>query len=370
MRRPRFSCQAHLKAVFTIHSRERRWLLAKIVSTYIGAVIGAGFASGQEIMQFFTLHGRYGLFGAALATVLFSYLGMLVMFFSITMRSSSYKKILDFLFGSKAGTLLDILNMLMLLGGLSVMLAGSAAVFGEHFGLPARFGVWLVAALTALVLMGGVQGVLSANVCLVPLKFLAVAAISLAVLLGGGHPEVSALPQASGGVAGHWALAAVLYVSYNMVVPVAVLSSLGQVVPMRIGLAGGLCGGLLLGLAIFLVAAAERSYLPEAASYQIPLLYLAGHLGPFCRWGLGFLIWLAILTTAIANAHGFASRLAPAGGSRYRLIGIGACLLALPLSTFSFAGLVRFLYPLFGYAGLVLLAALLVKPLICFFRKQ
>ena len=28
------------------------WLLAKISTAYIGAVIGAGFASGQEIMQF------------------------------------------------------------------------------------------------------------------------------------------------------------------------------------------------------------------------------------------------------------------------------------------------------------------------------
>ncbi|MFA4884703.1 MAG: hypothetical protein WC601_02805 [Desulfotomaculaceae bacterium] len=371
MKRPRFfSAMTTLKVVFIIGRRESRWLLAKVISTYIGSIIGAGFASGQEIMQFFALHGRSGLFGAAIATVLFSYLGMLVMFLSINMRSGSYKKLLDFLLGSKAGALLDILNLLMLLGGLSVMLAGSAAVFGEHFGLPARFGVWVVAALTSLVLMGGVQGVLRANVCLVPLKFLAVVAISLAVLLGGGHPGMSTPSQISGGVAGHWIMAAFLYVSYNMVVPVAVLSSLGQVVPLRIGLAGGLCGGLLLGLAIFLVAAAELSYLPQAASYQIPLLYMAGSLGHSCRWVLGFLIWLAILTTAIANAHGFASRLAPAGGNRYRLIAVSACLLALPLSTFSFDGLVRFLYPLFGYVGLALLAALLVRPLVYFFRKR
>lgn len=292
------------------------------------------------------------------------------MFLSITMQSCSYRNILGFLLGAKAGTLMDILNLIMLLGGLSVMMAGSAAVFEEHFGLPARSGVLLVAALTSMVLLGGLQGVLNANVCLVPLKFLAVVIISLAALLGAGHPEITSPSQISGGVAGHWALAGFLYVSYNMVVPVAVLSSLGRVVPLKTGLSGGLIGGLLLGSAIFLVAIAELAYLPEAASYQIPLLYLAGRLGHPFRWGLGFLIWLAILTTAIANAHGFASRLAPEGGYRYRVIGIGACLFALPLSSFSFAGLVRVLYPLFGYAGLVLLASLLVKPLCYFFRKR
>lgn len=251
------------------------------------------------------------------------------------------------------------------------MMAGSAAVFGEHFGLPARAGVWVVVALTSLVILGGLEGVLTANVFLVPLKFLAVAVISLAALFGSGD-SANSLPaaQPGGGVAGHWVLAGFLYVSYNMVVPVAVLSSLGRIVPLKLGVAGGVLGGLLLGLAVSLVTLAGLTYLPEVASYQIPLLYLAGHLGVEFRRALGLLIWLAILTTAIADAHGIASRLAPEGGSRYRFFGIGACLLALPLSGFSFAGLVRLLYPLFGYAGLVLLAALLYVPIVTIFRKR
>ncbi|RYD02452.1 hypothetical protein N752_24285 [Desulforamulus aquiferis] len=81
------------------------------------------------------------------------------------------------------------------------------------------------------------------------------------------------------------------------------------------------------------------------------------------------LIWLAILTTAIANAHGFASRLAPDGGKRYRLFGLAACLGVLPLTVFDFSSLVRFLYPLFGYAGLLLLAAMLIVPIVKSKRK-
>ncbi|MDD4767928.1 MAG: hypothetical protein PHF87_10200 [Desulfotomaculaceae bacterium] len=360
------------QAVIVIRQRESFWLLVKVISAYIGAVIGAGFASGQEIMQFFILHGKSGLMGAALATILFAYLGGLVMFLSITMHSSSYKKVFGFLLGNKAGRFMDILNLCMLLGGVGVMMAGSAAVFIEHFALPARVGIWSVAVLTSLVLMGGLEGVLTANVCLVPLKYLAVLAISLTALSShpGGLAGISASAAAGGGITGSWALAGFLYVSYNMVVPVAVLSSLGQTVPLKTGLAGGVLGGLLLGLAIFLVTAAGLAHQPEAASYQIPMLYLAGSFSPVLRSGLGLLIWLAILTTMIANAHGFASRLAPAGGARYRLYGIGACLLALPLAGFSFTGLVRFLYPLFGYAGLVLLIALLVRPLFCFFRNR
>lgn len=346
--------------------------MAKVISAYIGAVIGAGFASGQEIMQFFILHGSSGLMGAALAMILFAYLGGLVMFLSITMYSGSYRKVFEFLLGNKAGRFMDVLNLCMLLGGLGVMMAGSAAVFSEHFALPAQAGIWSVAVLTSLVLMGGLEGVLTVNVCLVPLKYLAVLAISLAALLShpGGLAEISSATAAGGGITGSWALAGFLYVSYNMVVPVAVLSSLGRTVPLKTGLAGGVLGGLLLGLAIFLVTAAGLTHQPDAATYQIPMLYLAGSFGPVLRLGLGLLIWLAILTTAIANAHGFASRLASAGKARYRLYGIGACLLALPLGGLSFTGLVRFLYPLFGYAGLVLLVALLLRPLLYFLRNR
>ncbi|TEB04154.1 hypothetical protein Psch_03876 [Pelotomaculum schinkii] len=346
------------------------WLLAKVVTAYIGAVIGAGFASGQEIMQFFILHGASGLKGVALATALFAYLGGYVMFLCTSLKSTGYKEILTLLLGSRVGKVIDILNLCMLLAGLSVMLSGSAAVFGEQFGLPARAGVLVVATLTAMVILGGLDGVLTANVFMVPLKFLAVSLISLAALrLGGGPVNLEPVVPAAAGVAGHWAVAGLLYVSYNMVVPVAVLSSLGRMVPRKIGVAGGVLGGLLLGAAVCLVTLAGLRHFPEASTYQIPLLYLAGRLGYGFQQALGLLIWLAILTTAIAQAHGFASRLAGGALKPYRIFGVGACLLALPLSGFSFAALVRLLYPLFGCVGLALLLALLAAPFSKFFRR-
>jgi uncharacterized membrane protein YkvI len=89
------------RAVFVIRQRSY-WLLAKVISAYIGAVIGAGFASGQEIMQFFILHGNSGLIGAGMAAALFAYLGGLVMYLAITMHSGSYKKLFCYLLGKKA----------------------------------------------------------------------------------------------------------------------------------------------------------------------------------------------------------------------------------------------------------------------------
>lgn len=351
-------------------SRSSFLALIKVITIYIGSVIGAGFASGQEIMQFFILHGYKGLLGALLSTVLFAYMGGILMFVSVKIRSTNYQELLLCLLGNKAGKVLDVLNLFMLLGGLSVMMAGSAAIFSEHFGLPARVGMWLVVVVTSIVILGGLDGVLTANVLLVPLKLFAVAAITITAILyaKGGH---ILLPQAipGGGVGGGWAGAGFLYVSYNMVVPMAVLSTLGRSIPLKIGVAGGVVGGFLLGLSIFLVTMAGILYLPEVATYEIPLLYLAGQLGPAFFWLLGFLIWLAIITTAIANAHGIASRLARHGWLSYRFCGVCACLLALPVAGYGFANLVRLLYPIFGYASLLLLICLIIWPPIKIMNK-
>jgi uncharacterized membrane protein YkvI len=145
-----------------------------------------------------------------------------------------------------------------------------------------------------------------------------------------------------------------------MVVPVAVLSSLGGRVTAREGLLGGAAGGLALGFVAGMVFLAGLDFYPAIAGYEVPLLYIAGQLGMVVKMALGPLIWLAILTTAIADAHGFASRFAQAHSRRYKTIGTATVLLAVPLSALKFSFLVGLLYPLFGYVGLMLLLALLV----------
>lgn len=337
-------------------------MLIKVIATYMGAVIGAGFASGQEIMQFFIVFGQSGLWGVVLATLLFSYLGALILFLSIRHKFTNYRELLYFLLGP-AAVFMDILSLFMLAGGLGVMLAGSGAVFSEQLGLPAWLGSVATALVTGMVIMGSLQRVMVANVILVPLKFVVILVVALAALALHGLPsgQISVEP-AGPTVAGNWVWSAILYVSYNMIVPVAVLASLGRSLTTGVGVWGGLLGGLGMGLAAGLITMAGLAFYPMIMLYEIPLLFIAGHLNEWLRVLLSILIWLAILTTAIANAHGFASRLDPEHGRYYKLAGLGITGAALTVSGMDFSMLVRTLYPLFGYAGLILLVALLVVP--------
>jgi uncharacterized membrane protein YkvI len=259
----------------------------------------------------------------------------------------------------------------MLPGGLAVMLAGGGAVFSEHLGMPGVLGTLLVAMTTVFVISRGLYGVISANAFLVPLKVAVIVFVCvLALALSGRPPAGGETAVNGGGLRVNWAWSAILYVSYNMVVPVAVLSSLGRSVSLKSGVTGGVAGGLVLGLAAGLITSSGLAFYPQITSYEIPLLFIAASQNPALKTFFGMLIWLAILTTAIADTHGFASRLAGGYGNRYRSAGICTVLLVLPFSTLKFSLLVSVLYPVFGYAGLLLLFSLLFIPPARFLRRK
>lgn len=333
----------------------------KIMAVYIGSIIGAGFASGQEIMQFFISHGQRGMWGAVMATILFSYLGGLVMILSVNQRSQNYYAILRQVLGPGLARIIDILSLVMLPGGLAVMLAGSGAVFAEQLGLPTILGTLCTAGFTCLVILIGIKGVIGANAILVPIKIFAIILVCmLALVFGPGEKELFKAGCPERGT--HYIWSGLLYVSYNMIVPVAMLSSLGRNVSLREGVLGGILGGLTLGGIIILVTACGLAFYPDITAYEIPLLYMASGMPAGFRLLLGVLIWMAILTTAVADAHGFASRLSRPGSKKYKIYGLGVVFLMLPLASLKFSYLVQLLYPLFGYAGLALLLGLLLVP--------
>lgn len=342
----------------------------KIAAVYAGGVIGAGFASGREILQFFISHGERGLWGAVIACVLFAYLGAVIMALSVSLGTQNYLTVLNKVLGRKLARIIDVLSMFMLPGGFAVMLAGSGAVFKEHLGLPPLLGIFSTAVFCSLVLMRGMRGFIGINAVLVPVK---IAAIALVCFIALTMPTTGQAETANGdaqmkGFMFIWS--GILYVSYNMIVPLAVLSSLGKNVTLGKGILGGFLGGVGIGLMILLVTAAGLVFYPAIAEYEIPLLFMASFLPGSFKIALGILIWIAILTTAVADVHGFASRLATPGCKKYQIIVIVVVVCMLPLASLKFSLLVNMLYPLFGYCGLLLLAGLLFVPAIMVIKRK
>lgn len=346
-------------------SAQHQVSIFKVATMYMGAVIGAGFASGQEIMQFFTVYGRDAYKELILVTLLFSYLGASTLYLAVKLRTNHYLDLVRYLLGPRSGVLFDGLIMAMLLGGVGIMLSGSGAVFEEHLHLPAWLGIALVAAINYLILWRGLAGVLGINAVLVPVKITIIVVLCLLIVnsqntmdIGFGLENILIEHTSR-----TWFMSGILYVSYNMILVLAVLATLGPGLSRVKAVTGGAMGGIGLGLTAAVLCWAGLALLPGILNYQVPTIYMAELVIGAWKYPMGFLIWLAILTTALANTHGLAARWGMPGSARYRWAALGILVLALPAAMVDFDRLVGVVYPMFGYAGLLMMLALMLAPI-------
>ena len=79
--------------------------------TYIGTIVGAGFATGQEIIQFFTLYGRMATLTIIVSSILFIWLGTKIMMISHEIKAHSYEDINIHLFGQHIGRWVSMLML-------------------------------------------------------------------------------------------------------------------------------------------------------------------------------------------------------------------------------------------------------------------
>ena len=127
--------------------------LFKFAFAYCGIVIGAGFATGQEIMQFFTNNGM-----ASFISIIFSVLIMTFIFRQIAKVGylydvESHELPLNKLFGNVLGRILDYSLIFFMFVTSFIMLAGGGSNLNESFGLPTWIGTIVMIVLVSITLM-------------------------------------------------------------------------------------------------------------------------------------------------------------------------------------------------------------------------
>lgn len=336
-----------------------------VAATFVGTVVGAGFASGQEILKFFSHFGLGGITGIIFSGLLFSISGTLVMYLGSKLGASSFAEVVWLVCGKRLGLLMDALLVLFLFGTLSVMLAGAGAVFFQQWGLPFWLGTSTTLAVTVLTVLFGLKGIIRANSLVVPLMVFFCMMVTLPTIsLERLQYSLTGFAPAGEGAAPHWLLSALLYVSYNITLSLSVLGPLGREIKHRSSLFwGGILGALGLGMLAMLINIAILCHYPDSAEFEIPSLFVAGHTVPAVQFAFSFVLWAEIFTTVIGTVYGLATRISASTGLNYNLLTVILMMMALVLSQFGFSGLVGTVYPLFGLISLVFLTALLIYPL-------
>ena len=334
----------------------------KIAATYIGTVVGAGFATGQEILQFFAGFGITGLWGIALTTFLFILFGFIIMELGQKLYAQSHLEIIKASGGKILGFVMDAIITFFLFGSLTAMAAGTGALFSQQFGIPGLWGSLLMAVLAGATVLTGIGGVINAISVIVP--FLLVSVVGISVFSIVKAPPDMAVIAGSGenGLIHNWFLAGILYVSYNTVMSISVLGPLGaHSKDKRAILAGAVLGGSGLGLGAVMIFFALCGNLSQVRHLEVPMSYIAGNISPVVQIIYTVVLIAEVYTTAVGALYGFAARVADMekNPGRGRTVVVGTAAAAFFASMLGFSNLVKYLYPLVGYGGIVLLLSLL-----------
>ncbi|ERO65890.1 hypothetical protein P308_17195 [Pseudomonas piscis] len=75
----------------------------KIAGAFVGVIVGAGFASGRELLLMFVDFGVWGLLGAVVSAALFTFLGMALASLGSRLRAASHKDVVHALCGRHLG---------------------------------------------------------------------------------------------------------------------------------------------------------------------------------------------------------------------------------------------------------------------------
>ncbi len=339
---------------------KERWFPAcRIGFTYIGTVVGAGFASGQEITQFFTVFGFGGVWGILVVTVLFSWLGMRMMLVGARLEAKSYEEFNNYLFGDRWGRWMNVFVGIVLFGVTTAMMSGTGALFKVQLGGSFHLGVLLSSAIAYLVIIRGMEGILSVNSFVVPCMFFFTMWVAAEGLRSDGiAPFLQMEPVADG----NWLVSAITYVAFNLAMSQAVLVPIGGEIRDELTLRlGGLLGGVGLGVMLLASDFALTLKTPEIYDLEIPIALVIATLGQGMKYFFLAVMWGEIFTTLIGNVYGLAANMKQWLPFRTKTVTGLIFIVGYFCSLIGFPAFINYVYPFFGYCGLLALLLLAVR---------
>ena len=334
--------------------------ILKIVFVIIGTLIGAGFASGQEVYLFFFSYGMKGLIGILISSIIIGVVIYSTFNILNKYKINTYKDFLNILIpkNTKLKIIANFIINIFILITFFIMIAGFGAYFEQEIGINRLVGSLILAIITFIVFMTSIKGVVKVNELIVPILIGFIFIIGIISI-----KDIHILNLENYVIRTNYtnfALSAVLYSSYNSILLIPVLITLNNYVKNKkqifyISFISAIVT-ILLSVIIFLLLVRVDV---EISKLEMPVVYVVSNMFKILRYIYGVIILGSIFTTAISLGVSFLQNTAK-NKKGYTQISIIMCITSVIISKFGFSNLVSLLYPIFGYLGLIQILRLCV----------
>lgn len=343
------------------------WKRAVAISmAFIGVVVGAGFASGQEALQYFVAFGNMGLWGVLLASALMIITGVAILQLGSYFQADEHTAVYDNISGPIVSRILDWGTLATLFSIGFVMFAGGGSTISQQFeGVPIWVGGAVMLVLVLLVGLLDVDKVSNVIGAITPF-------IIIFVVLATGYTIIvtdvdwsSANEFAVNNVESplsNWWLAALNYTGLNVMCAVSMSIVIGgNILDNRAVGVGGLIGGFFYLLLLALLVVSLYMVAPEVYKQDLPVLMLINHVNPVLGYFMTFIIYGMVFNTAIGMFYAMGKRLTRKKPKLFYPVYAGACVVGFILSFIGFKQLVSSVYPILGWIGLLMIAVMVIS---------
>lgn len=332
--------------------------IIKIMGAYVAWVMGSGFATGQEILQFFTCYGYKSFILVAINLAGFLIVGPAIL--EAAQRNKDNKDFEQFSYfcGKRVGTFYKWFVPISLFAGMVILISGAGATLQEYYGLNHYVGALVMSILAFVAYVAGFQRFVKV------VSFIGPTIIAFTVVVGiitvfrdfDGLAMVSEYEHvmADSRPVRYWWLAGILYISYNLTGGSMYYTALGKgAVTRKEAVYGAVLGTFALMLAILLMNSAILCNIGEAGALSIPTLYLAKKISYVLGAVFSIILICGIFSSCSAMLWTVSEKFVVQGTKKSYVfagcVSVGAFLLGL----LPFAELIGAIYPYLGYIGLI-----------------
>lgn len=340
----------------------------KFAGAFIAFIIGSGFATGQEIMQFFTSNGLNSLVSILISLILFTYFGSVVM--GAGYDYGSYKKYRPYKYfcGNKVGIFYEYFVPVLLFISVIVMISGSGATLQEYYGLNYYVGCAMMTILVLIAFICGLDSLINIIGFIGPIIVIFSLIVGFTILIqnldGLNNISQTIMDVNLKKAGGNCVKSGILYASYNMVSGLFFFTSLGNSADTRREAKyGAIVGSLLLMIVILVMNFALLSKVKDIYKLSIPTLYFAKSISPIFGKVFSIVLLCGIFSTAAPNFWTVCDKVSNEGKYNSNIIAIIISILAFFLGLFPFEKLVGNVYPFTGILGVVLFICIYLKQI-------
>lgn len=334
----------------------------KIALVIIGALIGAGFASGQEIYLFFFSYGKKGILGIIVSSIL---LGIIIYKTIVIIKEkqiTTYKEFLENIIPEKIRKekILEIINTIInifILITFYIMIAGFGGYLAETIEIPQIIGSSILAIICIIIMSKETKGIVKVSEAIVPILILFIIIIGIYTLSSTNIiNKINEMEIVKGS---NWLVSGVIYASYNSILLIPVLISINKIITKKEISKTAIIITLttfILAISIFI---SMLKIDVNIRKLEMPVSYVINTQLPKLKIAYGIVILTSILTTAISLIAGLIQNVKKENSKKVILYLI--CISSIPISQIGFSALIKLLYPIFGYIGILQIILISIK---------